>query len=42
LTRAVENLRAGEIDAAAVESCAAYGLRRSEQDEVLSWWRATR
>jgi len=42
LTRAGQHLRAGDVDAAAVESCAAYGLRRSEQDEVLSWWRATR
>ena len=42
LTRAAELLRAGEIAAAAVESCAAYGLQGRAQDEVLSWWLATR
>ncbi len=39
---AADLLRAGEIDAAAVELCRAYGLGDDEQEQVLSWWRAAR
>jgi hypothetical protein len=39
-TAGAELLRAGDIDAAAVELCTSYGLGGAEQERVLSWWRA--
>jgi SAM-dependent methyltransferase len=41
-TDAAVLLRAGQVDAAAVELCTAYGLGGSERERVLSWWRAAR
>jgi hypothetical protein len=39
-TAAAELLRAGDVEAAAVELCASYGVGGADRETVLSWWRA--